>query len=81
MLRSHAASLRNLLSECLPRTCAGLLAMLSSHQKIEAISARSVSLRTESAAMLGYHRPLAANYDIVPVLELTTGKPPAGGAE
>jgi len=55
--------------------CAGLLAMLSAHQKIEAVSAKSVSLRTESGTVLRYYRPLAANPGIVPVWELTTGEP------
>jgi hypothetical protein len=55
--------------------CAGLLAMLSAHQKIEAVSAKSVSLRTESGSVLRYYRPLATNPGIVPVWELTTGTP------
>jgi hypothetical protein len=68
----------------MPRVdCAGLLAMLSAHHKIEAVSAKSVSIRTESGALLRYYRPLAQNPGIVPVWELTTGDPPrsAGGAE
>jgi hypothetical protein len=60
--------------------CAGLLAMLSAHHKIEAISAKSVSLRTESGAVLRYYRPLAANAGIVPVWDLTIGKPPHEGS-
>jgi hypothetical protein len=60
----------------MPRVdCAGLLAMLSAHHKIEAISAKSVSLRTETGAVLHYYRPLAANPGIVPIWELTTGSP------
>jgi len=63
----------------MPRVdCAGLLAMLSAHQKIEAISAKSVSLRTESGAVLRYYRPLASNPGIIPIWELTTGEPPRG---
>jgi len=63
--------------------CAGLLAMLSAHHKIEAVSATSVSLRTENGALLRYYRPLAQNPGIVPVWELMTGEPPrsAGGPE
>jgi hypothetical protein len=64
----------------LPRVdCAGLLAMLSAGQKIEAISAKSVSLRTENGAVLRYYRPLATNPGIVPVWELMTGEPPREG--
>jgi hypothetical protein len=66
----------------LPRIdCAGLLAMLSAHHKIEAVSAKSVSLRTESGGVLRYYRPLAANPGIVPVWELTTGTPPDSAVE
>jgi hypothetical protein len=61
----------------LPRIdCAGLLAMLSAHHKIEAISAKSVSLRTDGGSVLRYYRPLATNIGTVPVWELTTGEPP-----
>ena len=61
----------------LPRIdCAGLLAMLAAHHKIEAISGKSVSLRTENGAVLRYYRPLATNPGIVPVWELLTGEPP-----
>jgi hypothetical protein len=68
----------------MPRVdCAGLLAMLSAHHKIEAISAKSVSLRTDGGSVLRYYRPLASNAGIVPVWELTIGAPQrsAGGTE
>jgi hypothetical protein len=61
--------------------CAGLLAMLSVRHKIEAVSGKSVSLRTESGAVLRYYRPLAANAGIVPVWDLTTGAPPRAQAD
>jgi hypothetical protein len=65
----------------LPRIdCAGLLAMLSAHHKIEAISAKSVSLRTDGGSVLRYYRPLATNPGTVPVWELTTGGPPPQAA-
>jgi hypothetical protein len=65
----------------MPRVdCAGLVAMLAAHQKIEAVSAKSVSIRTERGALLRYHRPLATNPGIIPVWELMTGSPPRKGS-
>jgi hypothetical protein len=65
----------------LPRVdCAGLLAMLSAHHKIEAISGKSVSLRTENGSVLRYYRPLAQNPGIIAVWDLVTGEPPQADA-
>jgi hypothetical protein len=47
------------------RRLRGLLAMLSAHHKIEAISGKLVSLRTENGGVLRY-TPLAQNPGIVP---------------
>jgi hypothetical protein len=66
----------------IPRVdCAGLLALLSVHHKIEAITAKLVSLRTESGAVLHLYRPLAGSAGVVPVWDLATGAPgrPSGG--